>query len=188
MKKMLDELKKLDVDYEVPKDFRKNVMKQIKTENVNQTHTKKIRHLKKYVIACASVAAMFIVVVNIGKESKFMMLEEHVSMDMASTAQDENSYFVEREASTNLKDSTSLVKLDDSYNNAENAVSFASKTESIQEKIIIKLKELNVNYEIIDGNIYVSNEVLQGIKEELENLSENIEIIENTEKTKIIIK
>ena len=45
MKKMLDELKKLDTQYEVPQDFRKKVMAQIEVENMK---TKEIYTKHKY--------------------------------------------------------------------------------------------------------------------------------------------
>ena len=79
MKKMLDELKKLDVEYEVPQDFRKKVMEQIKVEAIKEkekSKKNKVINLKRYVIAAASIAAMFIVVVNVtGMGDKFAMQE-----------------------------------------------------------------------------------------------------------------
>lgn len=52
MKKMLEELKKLDNDYEVPVDFSKKVMKEVKKLN------NKKRHFSRYVIAYTSTAAV----------------------------------------------------------------------------------------------------------------------------------
>ena len=82
MKKMLDELKKLDIEYEVPQDFRKRVMEQIKAESLEQKPKgNKVINLKKYVIACASVAAMFIVFVNVGISTR-----KGLSSDIAGNA------------------------------------------------------------------------------------------------------
>lgn len=70
MKKMLDELKKLDADYEVPEGFSRRVMEKIKSENFEQKEktTGKVSYLKKYVIPWTSAVAilMIVAIVTIG--------------------------------------------------------------------------------------------------------------------------
>lgn len=60
MKRMLDELKKMDYDYRVPADFSKKVMQEIK----NIEAQRKIES-RKYVITWASTAAVLIIAVVI---------------------------------------------------------------------------------------------------------------------------
>lgn len=189
MKKMLEELKKLDLDYEVPKDFRKKVMAQIKLEDSKNTSARKVIHLKRYVIACASIAAMFIVVVNIGKTSKFSMLEGASADETISikNIEEKNDRVFMDVALENADDSFEM----DELKNVDMVTSESVLNKNIviaQDKIVQKLKELNVEYEIISGDIYVLSEISQEIKYELESLAGNIELIENDEQIKIIIK
>lgn len=65
MKKMLDEIKKLDIDYEVPSDFSKKVINKIKAERGSNS---KIINIKlgrfiKYVIPCVSTVAVLVIAV-----------------------------------------------------------------------------------------------------------------------------
>ena len=60
MKKMLDELKKMDYDYKVPADFSKKVMHEIRN-----IEAQKKRELKKYVITWASTAAVIVIAVAV---------------------------------------------------------------------------------------------------------------------------
>lgn len=70
MKKMLDELKKLDVDYEVPEGFSKRVMERIKNEKIEpkEKATNNVSYLRKYVIPWTSAVAvlMIVAIVTIG--------------------------------------------------------------------------------------------------------------------------
>lgn len=191
MKKMLEELKKLDVDYEVPKDFRKKVMAQIKLEDSKNISTRKIIHLRKYVIACASIVAMFIVVVNIEKTSKFSMLEDasaDETISIKNIEEKNDRALIDMDtASENVKESSEM----DELKNANVAMSekiSSNDISTVQDEVIQKLKELNIRYETIDEEIYVSGELSQKIKYELESLTENIEFIENDNQIKIIIK
>lgn len=60
MKKMLDELKKIDYDYKVSADFSKKVMRKIKSAEAQR----KVK-LKKYVITWASTAAVIVIAVAV---------------------------------------------------------------------------------------------------------------------------
>lgn len=60
MKKMLDELKKIDYDYKVSADFSKKVMRKIKSAEAQR----KVE-LKKYVITWASTAAVIVIAVAV---------------------------------------------------------------------------------------------------------------------------
>lgn len=60
MKKMLDELKKIDYDYKVSADFSKEVMRKIKSAEAQR----KVE-LKKYVITWASTAAVIVIAVAV---------------------------------------------------------------------------------------------------------------------------
>lgn len=60
MKKMLDELKKMDYDYKVPADFSKKVMHEIRNIEAQRK-----RKLKKYVITLASTAAVIVIAVTV---------------------------------------------------------------------------------------------------------------------------
>lgn len=102
MKKMLDELKKLDATYDVPQDFSKKVMKKIKSEsalNVAAAATSKnskgkMSHIMKYVIPCTSVAAAILVaVVYKGMTpSKDLALE---SIQVATLRKESNGAYME---------------------------------------------------------------------------------------------
>lgn len=74
MKKMLDELKKLDVEYKVPADFKSKVMNRIREIDKAEKKENTSKRLTKYVIPCfASVAVMLIaciVTINGGFGSK----------------------------------------------------------------------------------------------------------------------
>lgn len=66
MKNMLDELKKLDEDYKVPENFRKDVMNKIrKIDKENKANSKK-KYFIKYVIPSISTAAVILIAIIIG--------------------------------------------------------------------------------------------------------------------------
>lgn len=60
MRRMLDELKKMDYEYEVPANFSKKVMKEIKN-----IEAQKKKNMKKYVITWASTAAVILLAVTV---------------------------------------------------------------------------------------------------------------------------
>lgn len=209
MKKMLDELKKLDVEYEVPQDFRKKVMEQIKAEANNkkkQSKKNKVIHLKRYVIACASVAAMFIVVVNVtGMGDKFAMQENaSVAMDSMNSMNSVN-YAPSTSETENLKGydvnnsimdgliSEDKVAMDNETNRAESAtteIPSATQKEKLSLKHIEELlKDSDINYEIVEKKLFISKEDLQKVKDTIEKeILEDLEFVEKEDKIQIIIK
>lgn len=211
MKKMLDELKKLDVEYEVSQDFRKKIMEQIKAETnkeKKQFKKNKVIHLKRYVIACASVAAMFIVVVNVtGTGDKFAMQENAgVAMDSMSSMNSVN-YAPSISETENLKDynynvndsmmdgliSEDEVAMDNETSRAESAtteIPSATQKEKLSLKHIEELlKDNDINYEIAEKELFISKEDLQKIKDTIEKeILEDLEFVEKEDKIQIIIK
>ena len=206
MKKMLDELKKLDVEYEVPQDFRKKVMEQIKAENLKQNQVPKknrIIHLKKYVIACASVAAMFIVVVNVtGMGDKFA-LQENAGMAMGSMNSIELAPSIT--GTTSIKGDNVLngifdnfvsednIAMDIETNRAESAtteIPSATQKEKLSLKHIEEILNNNdINYEKNIKELFVEKEDLQKVKDTIDKeILEKLEFVEKEDKIQIIIK
>ena len=209
MKKMLDELKKLDVEYEVPQDFRKKVMEQIKAEankEKKQSKKNKVIHLKRYVIACASVAAMFIVVVNVtGMEDKFAMQENAgVAMDSMGSMNSVN-YAPSISETENLKEysvnnsimdglvSEDKLAMDNETSRAESTtteIPSATQKEKISLEYIEELlKNSDINYEIAEKELFISKEDFPKVKDTIDKeILDNIELVEREDKIQIIIK
>ena len=61
MKKMLDELKKLDEEYVVPADFKNKVMQKVREINMEEMKQRKSKTLVKYVIPCLTSAAVVLI-------------------------------------------------------------------------------------------------------------------------------
>ena len=209
MKKMLDELKKLDVEYEVSQDFRKKVMEQIKSESIRHNELpkkNKVIHLKRYVIACASVAAMFIVVVNVtGMEDKFAMQENAgAAMDSMSSMNSVN-YAPSISETENLKEysvnnsimdsfiSEDKVAMDNETNRSESTtqeIPTATQKEKLSLKQVEEILNNNeINYKIVKKELFISKEDLQVLKESIDKeILENLEFVEKEDKIQIIIK
>ena len=204
MKKMLDELKKLDMEYEVPQDFRKKVMAQIKSEtSVEKQKVNKIVNLKKYVIACASIAAMFIVVINVGNSS-FKQLSSEItgntaSFDSAISVQPSNGPSIS--ASTSLEGVNGIGIINGIFDNLKSedtvmdSVSNKSEIESIQkfrvtQKSLKKeLERISISYEEDDGKIFIQKIYLKALKATMDKeILDNLEFIEEDHKIEIIIK
>ena len=206
MKKMLDELKKLDVEYEVPQDFRKKVMEQIKSESIRHNELpkkNKVIHLKRYVIACASVAAMFIVVVNVTQMGNKFAVQENSAemMDSMNSAnftpsKSENENLNDYSVNNSVMDglvSEDKVAMDNETNRAESATS-EIPTATQKEKLSLKdieelLKNSDMNYEIVEQELFITKEDLQKVKEIMEKeILENLKFVEKEDKIQIIIK
>lgn len=206
MKKMLDELKKLDVKYEVSQDFRKKVMEQIKAENLKQNQVPKknrIIHLKKYVIACASVAAMFIVVVNVtGMGDKFA-LQENAGMAMDSMNSIELAPSIT--GTTSIKGDNVLNGIFDNFVSEDNIVmdtetnraeSTTDEIPSATQKENLSLKHIeeilnnnDINYEKNTKELFITKEDLQKLKDTIDKeILESLEFVEKEDKIQIIIK
>ena len=207
MKKMLDELKKLDKEYEVPQDFRKKVMEQIKAEALEQKPKKnKIIQLKKYVIACASIAAMFIVVVNVGSLS-FKSLSTELAGN--TTASFDSAISVAPSNTPSLSTSVSSLNgingvgifdnIFDGLRYEEDVVmdSAANKAEvgEVQKVILTKktikneLEKINISYEEISGKIFIQKSDLENLKNTMDkDILNNLELVEKDDKIQIIIK
>ena len=208
MKKMLDELKKLYVEYEVPKNFRKKVMEHIKVAAVKEkkaSKKNKVINLKRYVIAAASVAAMFIVVVNVtGMGEKFAMQENaSAAMDSInsvdyspSISENENLIDYNYNVNDSMMDgliSEDKVAMDNETNRAESAtteIPSATQKEKLSLKHIEELlKDSDINYEIVEKELFISKEDLQKVKDTIEKeILEDLEFVEKEDKIQIIIK
>ena len=207
MKKMLDELKKLDVEYEVPQDFRKKVMEQIKSESIRQNELpkkNKVIHLKRYVIACASVAAMFIVVVNVTQMGNKFAVQEN-SADMMMDSMNSANFAPSKNETENLNDysvnnsvmdglvSEDKVAMDNETNRAESTTQ-EIPTETPKEKLSLKqveeiLNDNEINYKIVKKELFISKEDLQKLKESIDKeILESLEFVEKEDKIQIIIK
>ena len=204
MKKMLDELKKLDEEYEVPQDFRKKVMEKINAESKEEPKKKNIIHLKKYVIACASVAAMFIVVMNVTIMGDKFAMQENAGASMDSMTNSVNFAPSINEAE-NIKDDSSIndifdgfvtddkVAMDTQVNRAESAtteIPSAVQKEKLSLKHIEELLENNkINYEKQEKELFIAKEDLQKVKDTIDKeILESIEFVEQEDKIQIIIK
>ena len=201
MKKMLDELKKLDVEYEVPQDFRKKVMGKIKTESKEEPKKKNIIHLKKYVIACASVAAMFIVVVNVTIMGDKFAMQENADAAMDSVMNSAPSM----SGVENLKDynvnnsimdslaSEDKVALDNDTSRFESdttEISSAVQKEKLSLAYLEELLENNkINYEKQEKELFIAKEDLQKARDTIDKeILGSLEFVEKENKIQIIIK
>ena len=201
---MLDELKKLDAQYEVPQDFRKKVMEKIKAESKEEPKKKNIIYLKKYVIACASVVAMFIVVVNVTiMEDKFAM-QENAGASMDSMMNSVNSapsmseieglkdYNVNNSIMDSLV-SEEKVAMDNQTNRAESATTEIPSAVQKEKKSLKYIEELlktnKINYEKQEKELFIAKEDLQKVKDTIDKeILESLEFVEQEDKIQIIIK
>ena len=86
MKKMLEELKKLDNEYEVPVDFSKDVMREVKKLN------NKKKHFSRYVIAYTSTAAVVAIAAVVALNNNLSKKSfDEVNNYSSSAQQKENS-------------------------------------------------------------------------------------------------
>lgn len=201
---MLDELKKLDAQYEVPQDFRKKVMEKIKAESKEEPKKKNIIHLKKYVIACASVAAMFIVVVNVTIMGDKFAIQENAGAAMDSMMNSVN-FAPSISEIENLKDynvnnsimdslvSEDKVAMDNDTSRAESAtteIPSATQKEKLSLKHIEeKLKNNEIEYKLIENELFIAKEDLQKVKDTIDKeILESLEFVEKEDKIQIIIK
>ena len=95
MKKMLDELKKLDEEYVVPSDFRQNVMSKIRVIEKQNKKQIKQKHLTKYVIPWIASAAVILiaclVTINGGSSDKMVNSSVSNTSTMLTDSVSENS-------------------------------------------------------------------------------------------------
>lgn len=85
MKKMLEELKKLDNEYEVPVDFSKDVMREVKKLNNK-------KHFSRYVIAYTSTAAVVAIAAVVALNNNLSKKSfDEVNNYSSSVQQNENS-------------------------------------------------------------------------------------------------
>ena len=200
---MLDELKKLDIEYEVPQDFRKRVMEQIKAESLEQKPKgNKVINLKKYVIACASVAAMFIVFVNVGISTRKGLSSDiagnvTTSFDSAVSIRPSNAPSISANVS-GLNRNEIFNDIFDSFRNEEIAMdSAANKGEpaATQKEIVTdkslkkELDRINISYDEIGGEIFIQKEDLQKLKDTIDKeILDNLKFIKKDDTIQIIIK
>ena len=203
MKKMLDELKKLDIEYEVPQDFRKRVMEQIKAESLEQKPKgNKVINLKKYVIACASVAAMFIVFVNVGISTRKGLSSDiagnvTTAFDSAVSIRPSNAPSISANVS-GLNGNEIFNDIFDSFRNEEIVLDSAAnkgETAATQKEIVTdkslkkELDRINISYDEIGGKIFIQKEDLQKLKDTIDKeILDNLKFIEKDDTIQIIIK
>ncbi len=98
MKNMLDELKKLDEDIEVPENFRKNVMKNIRQIDAENKKLKKRKYFTKYIIPYISSVAVICIAVLVGFKNS-----ANKDMNMASINQ------AQMDVVTDLNDNNNMI-------------------------------------------------------------------------------
>ena len=200
---MLDELKKLDIEYEVPQDFRKRVMEQIKAESLEQKPKgNKVINLKKYVIACASVAAMFIVFVNVGISTRKGLSSDiagnvTTAFDSAVSIRPSNAPSISANVS-GLNGNEIFNDIFDSFRNEEIVLDSAAnkgETAATQKEIVTdkslkkELDRINISYDEIGGEIFIQKEDLQKLKDTIDKeILDNLKFIEKDDTIQIIIK
>ena len=87
MKKMLDELKKLDAEYKAPADFKDKVMNKIKTIDKEESNSKKTISYNKYVITwVASVAIIILAFVVTIKNDRVDLTKNNSVLDSVITS------------------------------------------------------------------------------------------------------
>lgn len=172
MKKMLDELKKLDNDYKVPENFTKNVMNEIR--NIEKQKMQKKKNTKKYVITWMSTAAVILIAVVVSLKSAVgnkandamqynmspdysQQANENIMADISATTES---------LTTNNMSSEILNKCIDEKERLleEDAISANTAILNLKEILDyndIKIIEENDDYLIIDTTIEVVNEILK---------------------------
>ena len=204
MKKMLDELKKLDVEYEVPQDFRKKVMAQIKAESeTKEVKENKVIPFKKYVVACASIAAMFIVFVNVGNVTNSLSSEiagnTTSSFDSVISIAPSSSPSISNSASMgSIADSGfwngilgDLSKEESMMDAVENKGEIGSdlKDVVVEQSLKKELRRITISYENTEEGIFISKDDLQKLKDTMDKeILEKLEFVEKDDKIQIIIK
>ncbi len=179
MKKLIDELKNLNTEYTVSKNFRKKVMDKIRKENKENVKEKSnIIYFYRYATALTSAAAVIIVVV---------MLTKNNFVDVATQQDDarsmgilSNNYSLEssdmllaqpmEEASSETK---VQMAMKDSFNENENL----QNLQNILETNNITIVEKEEGYIIVKSKKEELEKILVGIEYEIEILEDgNIKI------------
>lgn len=154
MKKMLDELKKLNNDVSVPTDFRTNVMRKI--TNIKQEE--KNKHLNKYVISCVSAAAVVVLALvvtlsdnsamNFDAKSSDMYLEGDMLDFNIATTRDaienedvENTMLAEDEVEK-AEDTASIFKYDETPTNQSDSLS--SPKGAYEDSELVNLETVSI--------------------------------------------
>lgn len=116
MKNMLDELKKLDEDVEVSKDFRENVMKKIRQIEAENKKMRKKKYFTKYIVPYVSSVAVICIAVFVGfknsgnKEINMNMAPQQAKNDFVISS---NDMMLSGATSQNSFDSNSFNNSDD---------------------------------------------------------------------------
>ena len=184
MKRMLDELKKLDEEYPVPADFKGKVMNRIREINNLEKRESKAKHFTKYVVPClASVAVVLIVcivTINGGFTSKSTdsLANQSATMDVAISGV---NGMAEYEGNINNVE----YAIDDNLNQKDYTIPTAEGKET--EKVVMN--------DMASADSIVMEEVRETLtanKAEMAKeivdilIKENIEIIEESEKYIIV--
>ena len=184
MKKMLDELKKLDVEYKAPADFKDKVMNRIKTIDKEENNSRKTIHYNKYVITWVASAAVillaFVVVIKNGRidstsnNSTFDSIKEDAIID------DYGDSYANEMAAKNLmsavtESTNESIELYDDF--AFEMANIEAENE-IYDLLIeknIKIVEEEQNYVIVEMSIEKTKELLKDYIDEikLEEIDEN---------------
>lgn len=176
MKKMLEELKKLDKDYEVPLDFSKNVMKKVKKLNNEK------KHFSRYVIAYASTAAVVAIAAVVALNNN---LSKKSFNELHSISQNENSMAnaVEVEDNTilagaslngidgddvSLKNTADLLEMNnDGSEDAANQKFSLTQRENSNQKNNVSLDEIKTNsiFSYSTSASYSGDDVMQEVED-----------------------
>lgn len=142
MKKMLDELKKLDVEYKAPVNFKDKVMNRIKTIDKEDNNSRKTIHYNKYVITwVASAAVILLAFVVTIKNGRIDSTKNGSAFDSVVTGSqmDEDVVDIEESEEIILERSIDGVRSEYAVNDIEEskvAEAPASVTNSIQEDAV----------------------------------------------------
>lgn len=226
MRKMLEELKKLDAEVNVPENFSKKVMERIKNDNVTQVkETKsKVSYLRKYVIPWTSAVAVLLIValVTIDGTVRDKSSTESINTNVLDTTntpdkitQTDNKDTLENIAiegatiNEAIKGDNSIFDswfgTDDSVDtdfivNDKNAAAVGSEKEESKseiyrgediltlDSILNLLKNNGLKCEIEADFIVVNSENVEKIKDILDEIYENIELIQEENIIKIKLK
>ncbi len=132
MKKMLDELKKMDCDYKVPADFSKKVMHEIKNIEAQRR-----RKMKKYVITWSSTAAVIVIAVTVSLKTS---VKSNMLFDENNKGQQEYASLNELNYDVNINEIMVSNYLSDSLKNSLNA-EMKEFSNSVSENTILNDNE-----------------------------------------------
>lgn len=226
MRKMLEELKKLDAEVNVPENFSKKVMERIKNDNATQVKEvkSKVSYLRKYVIPWTSAVAVLLIVALVTIDGT---VRDKSSTESINTNVLDTTNTPDKSTQTDNKDTLEIIAIegatineaikgdnsifdswfgtDDSVDtdfivNDKNAAAVGSEKEESKseiyrgediltlDSILNLLKNNGLKCEIEADFIVVNSENVEKIKDILDEIYENIELIQEENIIKIKLK